>query len=213
MSQYWQFPACYSVPNAYPVLNCNNQQCPYTFPIFWVNDQLQVCSHPCLGDVKRRWQQCWYCLLMQIIYPENVLSHTQTTVNHVGWDLESRENVPTPPIPNIAPDFAHLGSDDVFHCTGAKWHHAQAGLVIYGEQPVSLYAKRLCSHIGQWLSYQLAWDGEAQVHFSWRTWHAWLEEHLAVPCSFLHWWLLGMPSNILLFQLMVKWMHPWFICS
>jgi hypothetical protein len=34
---------------------------------------------------------------------------------------------------------------------------------------------------------------------------------LTVLCNFLPWWHLGVPFSILLFQLRVKWMHPWLI--
>ena len=41
----------------------------------------------------------------------------QTTSNHMEWDLERRENVPTPPSAIAAPDFAH-NVGDVLHCPG-----------------------------------------------------------------------------------------------
>jgi hypothetical protein len=59
----------------------------------------------------------------------------------MGRDLESREDVPTPPNPNIAPDFVHHDGDDLLRCPGAKWHHAPAVLVVYGEEPASTYQK------------------------------------------------------------------------
>jgi hypothetical protein len=55
----------------------NHQHCQHTFPICVVNDQLQLCICPCSGNVKRQWQQCWYCLPIQIVYAEDVLSHAQ----------------------------------------------------------------------------------------------------------------------------------------
>ena len=102
--------------------------------------------------------------------------------------VRSREqNVPTPPSPNNAPDFAHHNVDEALHCPGAKWHHAQAVLVVYGEWLASSYPARECSNIDQLLFYQLAWDDLAQVHFGWRTLCACLAEqpHYAVQCSFL----------------------------
>jgi hypothetical protein len=50
----------------------------------------------------------------------------------MGRDPESREDVPTPPSPNVAPDFAHHDGHEVLRCPGAKWHHAPAVLVVYG---------------------------------------------------------------------------------
>jgi hypothetical protein len=44
----------------------------------------------------------------------------QTTINHMARDLESREDVPTSPNPNTAPDFAHHDGDKVLRCPGAK---------------------------------------------------------------------------------------------
>ena len=38
----------------------------------------------------------------------------------MGQDLKSREDVPTPPSPSNAPDFAHHDCDEVLHCPGAK---------------------------------------------------------------------------------------------
>jgi hypothetical protein len=37
----------------------------------------------------------------------------KTTNDHMGQDLESREDVPTPPSPNVATDFAHHDGDEV----------------------------------------------------------------------------------------------------
>ena len=114
--------------------------------------QLQLCIHPCSDDIKRQWQQCWYRLLIQIVYPKNVILHVQTTSNHMGQDLESKVDVPTPPSTNVAPDFGHHNDDKLLHCPGAKWHHVQAVLVVYSEQPASPYSARVHSNIGHWLS-------------------------------------------------------------
>jgi hypothetical protein len=65
----------------------------------------------------------------------------KTTNNHMGQDLESREDVPTFSSPNVAPDFAHHDGDGVLHCPGAKWHHAPAVLVVYGEELAFPYQK------------------------------------------------------------------------
>jgi len=92
----------------------------------------------------------------------------QPTSNNMGWDLENRQCVPTHPSPDVAPDFAHHDTE-VLHCHGAKWHHAQAVMVVYGEEPASPYPARVRNNIGHWPLYQLAWDGHAQVHCSWRT--------------------------------------------
>jgi len=35
-------------------------------------------------------------------------------------DLDSSKDVPTPPRPNVAPDFAHCVGDEVLQCPGAK---------------------------------------------------------------------------------------------
>jgi len=43
--------------------------------------------------------------------------------------------VPTSPSPNAAPDIAHHNGAEMLHCHEAKLHHAQAVLVVYGEQP------------------------------------------------------------------------------
>jgi len=44
----------------------------------------------------------------------------QITNNHMGQDLESREDMPTPPYHNIAPDFTHHDGDEVLHFLGTK---------------------------------------------------------------------------------------------
>jgi hypothetical protein len=51
---------------------CNHQHCPHTFPAYVVNDQLQLCIHPCSDDVKRQSQQCW------IIIRFKLCTHQQT---------------------------------------------------------------------------------------------------------------------------------------
>jgi len=48
----------------------------------------------------------------------------------MGWDPESCEDVPTPPSPNIVPDFAYHNGYEVLRGPGAKWHHAQAVVVV-----------------------------------------------------------------------------------
>jgi hypothetical protein len=61
----------------------------------------------------------------------------KTTNNHMVRDLESREDVPTPPSPNVAPDFALHDGAEVLRC-----------LVVYGKEPSSPYAARVSSNIG-----------------------------------------------------------------
>jgi hypothetical protein len=45
--------------------------------------------------------------MIQIVYPEDVLSHLQATSNHMGRHLNNRADAPTPPCHNVAPDFAY----------------------------------------------------------------------------------------------------------
>jgi len=44
----------------------------------------------------------------------------QTTSNHMGQDLESRVDVPTPPSPNPAQDIAHHNGNEVLQSPGEK---------------------------------------------------------------------------------------------
>jgi hypothetical protein len=55
--------------------------------------------------------------------------------------------VPTPPSPNVAPDFAHHDGDEVLH-SGEKWHHAPTDLVVYSEEPASPYPVGVSSNMG-----------------------------------------------------------------
>jgi hypothetical protein len=80
-------------------------------------------------------------------FSPKIFSHVKTN-NHMGRDLESREDVPTPPSPNVAPDFAHYDGDEMLLCPGAKWHHTPAVLVVYGKEPSSPYAARVSRNIG-----------------------------------------------------------------
>ena len=123
----------------------NHQHCPHTFPIC-------RCSSIFILAQIWQWQQCWNHLPLQIAYPENVIPHDQTTCHHMGWDLESRVDVPKPPRTNLEPDFAHHDGDEVLHCPGAKWHHVQAVLVVYSEHPASPHLARVRSNMGHWLS-------------------------------------------------------------
>jgi len=66
--------------------------------------------------------------------------------HYMGRDLGSWDDVPTPPSPNVLPDFAHHDGDKVLHCPRAKWHHSQA-LQVYGEEPASPYSARVHSII------------------------------------------------------------------
>jgi hypothetical protein len=110
--------------------------------------QLQFYIHPCSDNVKRQWQQCWNHLLIQTVYSQNFIPHVQTTSHYIRQDLESRADVPTPPSPFVAPEFAHHNGDEVLNCPGAKWHHVQAVLIIYSEQPASPYPARVRSNNG-----------------------------------------------------------------
>ena len=140
----------------------NHQYCPHTFSIFMLNDQLQLCIRPFGDDVKRQWQQCWYCLQIQIIFTEHVLSRA-TTSNHTEWDLESKKAVPTFPSPSVAPGFAHHNGDEVFPCPGTQQHHAQAVLVVCSQELASTYPARMHSSSGHWPLYQMACDGQASL--------------------------------------------------
>jgi len=55
----------------------------------------------------------------KFVYPKDIPSHVQAISNHMGQDLESREDVSTHPTPNIAPDFAHHNGEEVLHSPGA----------------------------------------------------------------------------------------------
>jgi len=70
----------------------------------------------------------------------------------MGRDLESREDVPTPPSPKVAADFAHHDGDGVLHYPAAKRHHAQVVQVVYSEEPASSHPARVHSNIGQYCS-------------------------------------------------------------
>jgi hypothetical protein len=57
--------------------------------------------------------------------------------------------VPTLLSPIVAPDLAHHDGDEVLRCPGAKWHHAPAVLVVYGEELViPLSRGHVCIHSG-----------------------------------------------------------------
>jgi hypothetical protein len=63
--------------------------------------------------------------------------------NHTRQDLESRNDVPTPSNPSVAPTYAHCNGSEVMHLPGVQCHHAQAVLVVYSEEPASLYPARV----------------------------------------------------------------------
>jgi len=163
------------------------------------NDQFQLCIHPCSEDIKRQWQQCWYRLPIQIVYPEDAVSHVQTARNqYVGRDFESWDHVPTLPSPKLPPDFAHHDGDKVLHCRGAKWPHAQA-LQVYGEQPASPYSARVHSIIlatdrrtiwQRMVKHNSTSAEERDVRG--------LQSILNASCYFLPRWRSGTPSFLLL---------------
>jgi hypothetical protein len=136
---------------------CNHQHCLHTSPIYVVNDQLQLCIHLCSDDVKRQRQQWWYCPLIQIVYPRDVLSHKQTTSNQMGPDLESRKVVPPPPSLHHCTRFctsrgAALSWSKMAPCSSTSGClQCRASL----KCPANVY-----SNTGCWLLYQLARDGK-----------------------------------------------------
>jgi hypothetical protein len=59
----------------------------------------------------------------------------QSVSNHMGLDVERREEVPKHPSPHAEPDFEHHNGNEVLHCAAAKRHHAPGVLVVYSKQP------------------------------------------------------------------------------
>jgi len=104
---------------------CKNQHCPHTLPIYMVNYELQLCIYPSSDNVKRQWQQCWYHLPIQIVHPEDILSHMWTPSNHMWQDLDSREVV----LPHlIMQECAVIFSTD-YH---SNWHEMVQHKSIFG---------------------------------------------------------------------------------
>jgi hypothetical protein len=95
-------------------------------------------------------------------------------------NLESREDVPTPPSPNVAPDFAHHNGSEVLRFPGAKWHHAPTVLVVYGEEPASPYHKSESRQQVFTVSSPTAWEEEKFVQSGFHTCSTITE----VPCVF-----------------------------
>jgi hypothetical protein len=88
--------------------------------------------------------------------------------------------MPTPPSSNVAPDFAHHDDDEVLCCPGAKWHHAPAVLVVYGEEPASPYQKlESCQQVFT-ISSPTAWGKEKFVQSGFHTCSTITKE----PCVF-----------------------------
>jgi hypothetical protein len=92
----------------------------------------------------------------------------------------------------------------VLRCHGAKWHHAQAVLVVYNVEPTSCYAARV--HIILTIDCLTYWHGlvksksiSAEVYDV----HD-FESTLTASCNFLPRWRLGMPLIILCFQLKIQ---------
>jgi hypothetical protein len=71
--------------------------------------------------------------------------------------------VPTLLNPSVAPDFAHHDGDEVLRCPGAKWHHAPAVLVVYGEEPASPYQESKSRQKVFIVSSPTAWGKESFV--------------------------------------------------
>jgi hypothetical protein len=69
------------------------------------------------------------------------------TSNHTRQDRESWKDVPTPLNLNVAPTFEHCDGSEVLYLPRATCHHAQAVLVVYGEEPASLYPARVYSNV------------------------------------------------------------------
>ena len=153
-----------------------HQHCQHTFPICVVHDQLQLCIHPCSDDVNRQWQQCWYCLPIQTVYTEDVWNRYKQWL--ITWSEIWRvgrmcQNLPASMLQQI------LHTTTAMRCWIVLEQYdttfKQFSLFMANSWPLLSY--KSVQYIGHWLSYQLAWDGQARVHFSWRTWHAWLSEH------------------------------------
>ena len=136
-------PECLHMPST----QCNHQNCPHTFSIYVVNNQLHLRVHPCSDDVKRQWQHCWYGFPIQIIYPK-MFFHTQKQPVIRWGEILSVGGMCQPSSPNVAPDSAHYNGNEVLHCPGAKWHHAQAVLVVFGKEQASPYSARVYSNTG-----------------------------------------------------------------
>ena len=101
----------------------------------------------------------------------------QLTSNHMGQDLESREDMPTRSCPNI---FTRRCTSRWWWGVAFSWSKMtpfSSSSIVCSEELASPYPAAVSSNISHWPRYQLAQDGRAQVPFSWRTWRAWLPEH------------------------------------
>jgi hypothetical protein len=102
----------------------------------------------------------------------------------MGQDLESRmcQHLPAPTLHQIL----HITME--MSCCVVL---SPAVLLVYGEEPASPYPARVSSNMGHWQWCQLARDGQAQAHFGWRTWHAWLSERPDCAVQFSSLVILG----------------------
>jgi hypothetical protein len=184
---------------------CNHQHLPRTFPIDVSNDLLQLSIHP----ANRPWQQCWYCLQIQIFYPKDVLSHFETTTNHIGWDQESREDVPTPLCPSVEPDSAHqlwrwgvaLYWSKITPLSRSSCPKYSPYLFLQ-ECTVPLAIDRLTNSYGMAKHKSIPAE-ELDVHV--------FQITLTAQVNFLPAWRLGKPVSVSSSQLRVKWVNPWFV--
>ena len=149
---------------------CNHQHCPHTFSIYMVNNHLHLCIHPCSDNVKRQWQHCRYSLLIQIVYPEDVFHIWKQPVIWGGEILSVGgmcRNLPAPGLHQIV----HIMMA-IRYCIVLEQNDTmlkQFWLFMANSRPPSPYSARVRSNTSHWPSYQLAQDGQTQVHFSWRT--------------------------------------------
>ena len=135
---------------------------------------------------------------------KDVLSHLQTTSNHIGRDLESREDVPKTPSPEVGPDFSHHDGDEVLHIleqndtmlkqfrllTVKRPPHfilQECAVILANNSPTNWY---------RMVMYKSISAKEHDVHD--------FQSTLTAPCNFLPRLQLGTPVNILSSQLRVK---------
>ena len=189
-----------------------HQHCQHTFSICVVHDQLQLCIHPCSGDVNRQVQQCWYCLPIQTVYTEDVWNRYKQwliTWSEI-WRIGRRcQNLPASMLQQILHTTMPMRCwivlkqyDTMFKQFSLLWQ--TAGLSC---------PTRVCSILA--IDCHTNWHGMVK-HESISA-----EEHdmhdfqstLTEPHNFLPQWHLGTPFSILSFLLTVKWTHPWLSSS
>ena len=144
---------------------CNHQHWPHNFPIHTVNDQLHLCIHPYSDDVKSSDSAVDMVFRFKLFTLKKFFHMWKQPVIRRGEILSVGrmcQHIPAPLLHQTMHIMMAMRSCIVLEQNAQQfwWFMVKS----WSHLILQVY-----NNTGHWPLYQLAKDGQAQVHFRWRT--------------------------------------------